>query len=211
MQQQRTLNQMGILIVFILLLFCIWMVLVAVVVMQRPSLAANQVIVDDEIITLAINRDDVAEIVGDPVAVQEAPVEPVPEPVEVQVEAAPAEPLPTATPEGFGSGGMATEKYIFSKHVVQPTDTLYSLAAAFNTTIPLLARFGTSTLIPGTEVVITQANPAYCAPAVSYIVHQGDTPGSIAAMYGITVEELAAMNGAQGTLAVYETDVICVP
>ena len=197
---------MGTLIVFVLLLFCIWMAFVSVAVMQRPSLAANQVWVDDQIITLAIDHDDVAEIVGDPVAVQEMPVAP------EQVEVVPTtEPVPTVTPAGIGPGGMAGEKYIFSRHIVQPSDTLYSLAAAFNTTIPLLARFGTSTLIPGMEVLITQANPAYCAPAVSYIVHEGDTPGSIAAMYGITVEELAAMNGQQGTLAVYETDVICVP
>ena len=218
MQQQRVQIPMGVIIILLVAILIVWMVGVTVAVVRRPPLAANQVKIGDQIITLAVNRNDRAEIIGDPVAVQAEPAEatpepaePVAEPVEVQVEEAPEE--PTAVPDTQGEGGIPvnTEKYLYSQHSVRQTDTLYSLAQEFNTTIPLLARFGTSTLIPGQSVTITQANPAYCAPNISYIVHEGETPGSIAAAYGTTVEALSALNGAQGTLAVYETDVICVP
>jgi spore germination protein YaaH len=81
-----------------------------------------------------------------------------------------------------------------------------------NTTIALLARFGTAKLIPGQTVVITTANPNFCPNRRTYIVEEWDTAFAIATRYGITVQELAAMNGyPDGNMPVYVTDVICVP
>ncbi|NKQ35518.1 MAG: LysM peptidoglycan-binding domain-containing protein [Chloroflexi bacterium] len=192
------------------------------VVNNRPTPSERTVNVNGEFVTLEVDPNNRPIIQPDALpAAEEAPAEqPAPETVveetgvtmEEQPTAVPAaesqpEPAPSA-----GTGGSIEEKYIFSNHVVQPQDTLYSLAMSNNTTIALLARFGTAKLIPGQTVLITTANPNFCPGKRTYIVEEWDTAFAIANRHGITVQQLAQMNGyPDGNMPVYVTDVICVP
>lgn len=221
MEEQRAQISMMMLIVLLAIILGVFAFIVYGFVQQRPFPPPNIVEVNGQPITLSVNPDERADIVGDPQpivpVVEEAPAQPVPEAETVSLDAAPtADPAaaPAAevvVPTGGGTGGSPDGMYIFHWHTVQANDTLYSLAKQFNTTIPLLARFGTATLIPGNQVLITQANPAYCPSSNWYIARAGDSPGGIAAKYNTTLDVLNQLNGWNGVYAVYETNVICVP
>ncbi|HID50929.1 MAG TPA: LysM peptidoglycan-binding domain-containing protein [Anaerolineae bacterium] len=190
------------------------------VVNNRPTPSERTVNVNGEFVTLEVDPNNRPIIQPDAVpAAEEAPA---PETVVVEETEVTLEEQPTAVPEAqpqadteaAGKGGSANigDKYIFTDHVVQPQDTLYSLAMNNNTTIALLARFGTAKLIPGQTVVITTANPNFCPGKRTYIVEEWDTAFAIANRHGITVQQLAQMNGyPDGNMPVYVTDVICVP
>ena len=215
MEEQRAQISMIMLIVLLAIILGAFAFLVYVFVEQRPFPPDNVVDVNGQPVTLSINPDERAIIVENPVPTP-MPTE-VPPPPVTEVEPAAPDPTPTTAPavvvapEASGSGGTPDQMFIFSNHTVQANDTLYSLAHQYNTTIPLLARFGTSTLIPGHSVVITQANPAYCPNSNWYIAREGDSPGGIAAMYNTTLDVLNQLNRWNGVYAVYETNVICVP
>ncbi len=211
----------------LVLLFMILAIILAVgvfmaimVVNNRPTPQERAVNINGEFVTLQIdpNNRPVIQPEAAPAA-EEAPAEPetvVVDENQVTVESLPTAVSPTAPPEAAaettGTGGTVAEKYIFTNYVVQPQDTLYSLALNNNSTIALLARFGTAKLIPGQTVVITTANPNFCPGKRPYIVEEGDTAFAIAIRYGITVQQLAELNGyTDGNIPVYVTDVICVP
>ena len=230
--QQRAQMSIVMLIIVLAIVFGVFAFAIYQFVRTRPIPPATDILVDSQTISLSVNPDERVEIIGDPPppaepepVVEEAPAEAAPEGEAAVAEEAPAEEAPAAEAppteaqpaaetvqdtQGVG-GAVATDMYIFTQHVVQGSDTLFSLANQYNTTIPLIARFGTSTLIPGQSVTITQANPAYCPTSGWYIAREGDTPGGIAAAYGTTLETLDQLNRWGGVYAVYETDVVCVP
>jgi len=218
----RGINRNLLLLLMIMaIILAVGVFMVIMVVSRRPSPGDRTVNVNGEFVLLEVdpNSRPVVQTAPAP-AIEEAPAEqPAVEPVvteETEVtldEPATAVPQSEATAETTGGiGGAIEEKYIFTNYVVQPQDTLYSLARRNNTTIALLARFGTATLIPGQTVVITTANPNFCPGQRPYIVQEGDTAFAIATRYGITVQQLAEMNGyPDGNIPLYVTDVICVP
>ncbi len=212
MQEQKAQYSMVMLIVFLAVILGVFAFAIYLFIQGRPLPEETAVLVGDQTISLSIDPNARAEIVGDvatpPPVVEEVPVEAAPE--TVTLEEATAVPAAPETAQE-GQGGTPSEMYIYTQHVVQGTDTLFSLANQYGTTIPLMARFGTAVLLPGASVTITQANPAYCPTSGWYIAREGDTPGGIAAAYNTTLENLDQLNRWGGVYAVYETDVVCVP
>lgn len=112
---------------------------------------------------------------------------------------------PTAVPD--------ISMYAFTSHTVVGTDTLYSLARQYNTSIPLMARFGISSteMIVGNVLSIPVGNPAYCPGYRPYVVREGDTPFGVSASAGITLEEFGQINNLDANHSIYETQVVCIP
>ena len=83
----------------------------------------------------------------------------------------------------------------------------------FNTSIPLMARYGidSTDIVPGNVIQIPVANPAYCPGSEPYVVLRGDTLSSIARKCGTTVDVLKQLNGFGDVFRLDETSVICVP
>lgn len=129
------------------------------------------------------------------------------------VQAAPTDtplspPPPTPTPPT-----AVADPYIFVNHQVVGTDTLYSLAQQYHTSIPLMALYGISSteMIVGNVLAIPVANPAYCPGYRPYVVIRGDTPYGISLNAGISLEEFGRINNMGGNYSVKETDVVCIP
>jgi LysM repeat protein len=114
------------------------------------------------------------------------------------------QPTPTATPPVPGSSTVYT---------VRPGDTLNEIAVAFNVPrswIICANRIGNiNELEVGQQLVIPlTTNP--CTTPI-YIVRQGDTLGTIAARFGISVYELAVYNGIADPNNIDVGDVLYVP
>ena len=83
-------------------------------------------------------------------------------------------------------------------YVVQPGDTMSGIAAMFGVTLDDLVKANPqirdpNTIYPGQTVYIpTGAHPT--RPSHFYVVQQGDTMSSIAARYGLTVDQLIKAN-----------------
>ncbi len=219
----ETNKSLVILMIIMAVILAVGVFMAIVVVNNRPAPSERTVNVNGEFVTLEVDpnnrpivQPDAAPAVEEAPVSEEVPAEPevvVVEDTEVTLEEQPtAVPQPEAAADTTNGTGGIGEKYIFTQHTVQPQDTLYSLSMSNNTTIALMARFGTATLIPGNAVTITTANPNFCPGRRTYIVEEWDTAFAIATGRGITVQQLAEMNGhPDGNMPVYVTDVICVP
>ena len=122
----------------------------------------------------------------------------------------------TPTPVITSTPVPAIGDYLFVSYTVVAGDTLYSIANSkgFNTTIPLMARFGidSTQVYAGNVLQVPVANPAACPGNYAYVVRAGDTLSSIAIKCGTTVDNLKAINGISGdTYRLDETSVLCVP
>ncbi|MFO7682034.1 MAG: LysM peptidoglycan-binding domain-containing protein [Chloroflexota bacterium] len=160
------------------------------------------------------------EIVINPVPESEVFIVPQPTPESVQptggepppqiAATEPPPPPPTETPV---PPTAVPDEYIFINHTVIGTDTLYSLSRQYNTSIPLMARFGISSavMIVGNILPIPVANPGHCPGYRPIVVVQGDTPSGISARAGITLEEFGRINGLDANYSIYETQVVCIP
>jgi len=122
-------------------------------------------------------------------------------------------PLPTDTPIP-PTAVPAPDQVIFVSHQVNSTDTLYSLSNQYNTTIPLMARYGISAanLVPGNVIVIAVANPAYCPGYQPYVVQEGESAFSISQAAGVTLDQFRQMNPyLDANFTIQFTDVVCIP
>jgi peptidoglycan endopeptidase LytE len=120
---------------------------------------------------------------------------------------------------GGGATGAATASGTYR---VQPGDTLSSLAARFGTTVAELAALNhlsdPNLIYAGQTLVLDGSAPATtsaattppASPPSSYTVHAGDTLGSIAARFGTTVAELAALNNLSDPNLIYVGEVLQV-
>jgi LysM repeat protein len=108
-------------------------------------------------------------------------------------------------------------------HVVQPGNTLYSIAKAYGSSVSaIMAANGLTNFIiyVGQHLIVPVGGwyPGYptgdpCgAPAYSqtYVVKPGDTLYSISRAFGVTIEALKAANGLTGTL-IYAGTVLYIP
>ncbi len=168
------------------------------------------VTVDGVEVLVQLNADKTVELVG----VGEAPVV---APVEVQPQAeqqpieptlpppteTPLPPLPTAVPD----------KIIFQDYVVQVGDSLYSISARIDTSIALMSLYGISadSLTPGSVIRLPLGNPAYCPGRRPYAVGEGDTSFNLGHRFGLTPNELRAINGLDENYVIRVADILCVP
>lgn len=120
------------------------------------------------------------------------------------------EPTPVIVPTLIPTP-VPVDQVILQPYTVGPGDTLYSISNRFNTSIPLMARYGISgsDIVPGNVIQVPVANPAFCPGNQPYVVLRGDTLSGIARKCGTTVDFLNQINDLNGRLD--ETSVICVP
>lgn len=151
------------------------------------------------------------------VTLSEAP--PPLEPTAIVVEPQPTETLevivvpelqPTAPPPAAGAGGDAV---IFIDYVVQPGDTLYSIADKQTTSIELMAVHSISAedMTPGTTLRLPVGNPSYCSGATTYVVRPGDTVFNIAKRYNTTTHAIQSANGLNANFRIDVAQVLCIP
>lgn len=197
-----TISVIGLAILFtvVLLAFFVWVDFRN----QLPQ-GAEQVLINGNVIR--VNYDPWQALVfvdGDPGTGAGQPVAPELQPT-VLPTIGPTPIPPTAT--------ASTAMHIYTTHVVQPGDTLYSLSNQYNTTIELMARYGVSAsdLIVGNSINIYYANPAYCPGYSTYILRKGDTLSTVALKCGTTVDTLISINNPNVINTLDMTDVICVP
>lgn len=108
-------------------------------------------------------------------------------------------------------------------HVVQKGDTLYSISKKYNTTIQSIIdankisgndiKAGQKLIIPGAASSSTAAStPAVSASKnESYTVKKGDTWYGIARTYSVSVKDLYALNGTDGSQGLKIGQVVKVP
>lgn len=112
-------------------------------------------------------------------------------------------PSRTTTP-GFGTGGPSTNlPPSNNSHVVQSGETIQSIAALYNLSAQAVAQangltVGTA-LTPGQILTIPPGGFVSSSPSIpsTHVVQSGETIQSIAALYNVTPESLAATNGLQ--------------
>ena len=98
-------------------------------------------------------------------------------------------------------------------YIVQPGDTLYSIAMRYNTTVDAIVRQNQISdpgmIYPGMMLQI----PLSCPPTdgFTYIVQSGDTLSAIAAQYGVTVYDLVCYNELVPTYLIYPGQPLFVP
>lgn len=136
--------------------------------------------------------------------------EPEPQPTETLEVIVEPEQQPTAAPPVAGAAG---DSVIFIDYVVQPGDTLYSIADKQTTSIELMAVHGISSedLDPGTTLRLPVGNPAYCSGATTYVVEPGDTVFSIARRFNTTTQAIQSANGLNANFRINVAQVLCIP
>jgi LysM repeat protein len=130
--------------------------------------------------------------------------------------------VPTADPGAGGAGGETV-------YVVQPGDTLFRIAARFNTTVgamaqlngivnPSLIRVGQQLIVPGTGGPITSPQPTSPAQtgtppraAASYVVQPGDTVYRISLRFGVSMQALVEANGILNANLIYVGQTLLIP
>jgi LysM repeat protein len=129
--------------------------------------------------------------------------------------------VPTATFTPVPVGPTATpppptrdpNPVIIKDYVVQPGDTLYTVANNNASSIELMALHGIAedNLAPGTTLALPVGNPAYCPTSQPYVVREKDTVFRIAVQFNTTADVLQAMNGLNQDYFIQAAQVICVP
>lgn len=210
MQQPEVKPYVLITIIILAILMAFGVFLTVMYLQRRPPDNSRTIIVEGQ--EIVINPLPESEVVivaqdgqGGELVVEEQPVEQI-------VPTNTPELLPTVTPIP-PTAVPAASMYIFSNHTVVGSDTLYSLARQYNTSIPLMARFGISSteMIVGNTLAIPVANPAYCPGYRTYVVIEGDTPMGLSISAGITLETFGQINNLDANYSIYETQVVCLP
>lgn len=137
-------------------------------------------------------------------------IEPEPQPTETLEVIVIPEQQPTAAAPVAGAAG---DSVIFIDYVVQPGDTLYSIADKQTTSIELMAVHGISAedLDPGTTLRLPVGNPAFCSGATTYVVEPDDTVFSIARRFNTTTQAIQSANGLNANFRINVAQVLCIP
>lgn len=224
-----------VLMIVMAIIFGIGGYLVLIYMQNRPDVPEGTIpqIVNDTEVLLTFNPDNAVQIVGPagpPLGLEggQQPMPQLPTDSGGQVEQAPAEshqeqpgdvgvqqvPLPTETPVlPTAVPTPIPEKIIIIQYQVQGGDSLYSISERIDTSIALMASRGISadSLTPGNVIDLPVGNPAYCPGRRPYAVGEGDTAYSIGRRFGITAQDLQAINGLDANFTVRVADIICVP
>lgn len=129
---------------------------------------------------------------------------------------APPPPTTNVPPPNGNPGTGSTQIY-----VVRAGDDLKSIAARYGTTWQILAAVNglsnANVIYPGQRLIIAYSAPvpSYPAPVPStpgtHVVKQGETLKTIAALYGVTPELIAAANGITNVNLIYAGQVLKIP
>jgi LysM repeat protein len=117
-----------------------------------------------------------------------------------------------------------------TSYVIQPGDTLFSIARRFGTTVQALAAAnrivnpnliyaGQTLIIPGTDGTAGQGEapapppppPAPSPGGTTYIVQRGDTLFRIAVRHGVTIQAIAQANGLTNPNLIYAGQTLTIP
>jgi LysM repeat protein len=211
MQTQRIIDPLiFIMVILVAIILAIGVLLTILFIQGRAADGSFPVIVEGVTVRLRPNPDDQVillpglgqggELPPDPIViVEQQPTEPLP----------PPPPPPTETP----IPPPPVSQIIFVNHTVSSGDTLFNVANRYNTTIPLMARYGISSanLIPGNVIAVAVANPAYCPGLRAYVVREGDSAFGLSRSAGISLEQFQQINNFDANHVLRFTDVICLP
>jgi len=209
MKQQKPDPILILMIILVAIILAVAVFLTVLYVQGRPPVGTSTVQVEGIEVIVQSNPDDLVVIVGSPGQGGEAtavPPESLPTPTDTPIPPPTETPIPpTPLPQ--------PDQVILVIHVVSSTDTLFSLSNQYNTTIPLMARYGISAadLIPGNSISLAVANPAYCPGRRPYVVAEGDTPLSISQTAGISLDEFRQINNLTENSPLRFTEVVCLP
>ena len=202
---------------------------------NEPQVGASVVVVENIVVTLNTNPNRAVRLVGGELVtnlpiVEQAPITEDSQPneqtnQETAVVEEPIQPTPTAetavltapppteVPQTTGINNDGISKIIHIDYLVQPEDTLYSIAQRLDTSIALMADQGLdhNDLVPGTIIRLPIGNPEYCLGRRAYAVGEGDTAYSIGRRHGTTADELRAINDLDENYTVYAASIICIP
>lgn len=122
-------------------------------------------------------------------------------------------PAPTPTPKPTSTPGGPTPQP--TVYIVQPGDTLTSIARRFGTTVQAIAQanhiVNPNRIYVGQRLVIPGVPPTQPPCTGTHIVRYGETLTSIARRYGTTVWTLAQMNNLANPNIIYAGQVLRVP
>jgi len=103
------------------------------------------------------------------------------------------------------------ELVITEPHLVQPGETVQSIANQHSTSIALLAVYLTvDDLTPGNLVEVPVPNPAVCPSRRVHVVEPSDTLYSISQRYNVTIEAVMETNSWTESL-IRAGDLLCIP
>jgi len=115
----------------------------------------------------------------------------------------PTLPPPTATP--------IPELIITVLHVVQPGETIQTIADQHHTSMPLLAaRLRVDELTPGNTIYIPVPNPAACPSLRIHLVEACDTLYGLSQCYHTSVEAIIVANNLSESVIIVG-DLLCIP
>ncbi|MCB9423303.1 MAG: LysM peptidoglycan-binding domain-containing protein [Ardenticatenaceae bacterium] len=114
-------------------------------------------------------------------------------------------PEPTATP--------IPDSVIFIDYVVQPNETMYSVALRLDTSIALMAQEGIAQdkLVPGQTIKLPVGNPAYCPGKRPYAVAEGDTAYNISRTLNVPLDVLKTLNNLNDNFDIKAAQILCIP
>lgn len=100
-------------------------------------------------------------------------------------------------------------------HIVQPGETLASIAARYNTTVAALVTLNNITnpnrIYRGQVLLIPPTGGPVTTPARTHVVQRGDELRFIAARYGTTWQAIAAANGLSNPNLIFTGQVLTIP
>jgi LysM repeat protein len=101
-------------------------------------------------------------------------------------------------------------------HVVERGDTLYSLALKFGVPLSDLMASNPSVVPERLEVgsrlcIPNYTGPVFCKDGVPYVIQKGDTLYSLARRFGISLEDILAVNPGLTPEKLQPDDVVCIP
>lgn len=121
-------------------------------------------------------------------------------------------------------GGSAPPSSGMGAYVVQPGDTLFSIARRHNTTVEVMIRLngltnpdvlaaGQVLVVPGGGTAPTNAPSPTATPAnqtIAHTVQRGETLNQIALRYGTTYQQIALLNGLPNPDLIYPGQVLII-
>ena len=210
MKQQRLDPILILMIILVAIILALAVFLTVLFIQNRPPVGTYTVQVEGTDVIVSMDPNEEVILVDSPGQGGEATAVPpitVPTPTDTPI------PPPTETPTP-PTPVPAPDQVIFVSHQVSSADTLFSLSNQYNTTIPLMARYGISSvdLVPGNVISLAVANPAYCPGRRPYVVQEGESAFSISQGAGITLDEFRQMNPyLDANFTINFTDVVCLP